>query len=136
MCVEFREPLFCLKTDIQNTNNETGGNGNDTKEWTAFPPAGRVPLEMFSASWQTLDQTGWSVQSDSIDFSNATVTVTRDDGTELQMAVRVLEPYYGSAHAISMIPQNWSTEADREYTVSIAGIGSAIEYRVSPVSCQ
>lgn len=123
-------------TDAYSCMHVIGGNGNGTQEWTAFPPPGPVPFEMFSASWQTLDQTGWSVQSDVINLTNATVVVTRDDGVQLPMAVRSLAQYYGSSHAISMIPENWSTEAGREYTVTISGISTPIEYTVSPVTCQ
>ena len=38
-------------TDAYSCMHVIGGNGNGTQEWTAFPPAGRVPIEMFSASW-------------------------------------------------------------------------------------
>ena len=55
---------------------------------------------------------------------------------ELLNYTRFVHLHCESAANISMIPQNWSTEAGREYTVSISGIGAAIEYTVSPVACQ
>lgn len=112
-----------------------GGSGSDRADWTAWPPPGVVPFELTRLAWATLDQTGWSVQSDSISLSGASVTITRDDGADLPVVVTQLAPYYGSQSAISMIPSGWGAEPGRSYDVHIEASGGVIDYTVEFVDC-
>ena len=54
---------------------------------------GIVPFELTHLGWATLDETGWSVQSDTISFRDAAVTITRDDGANLPVVVTELLPH-------------------------------------------
>lgn len=112
-----------------------GGSGTDNASWTAWPPPGVVPFELTQLAWATLDETGWSVQSDSINLGNANVTITRDDGTNLPVVVTELAAYYGSQWAISMIPSGWEAEPGRAYDVHIEASGGVIDYAVDLVDC-
>ena len=111
------------------------GGGGTSKEWTAWPPAGPVPEEVWTVSWDHLDDTGWSLQSDSLALGSGTVTVTGDDGSTLPMTVSSLISGYGSTHALSMIPDGWTVEAGRSYTVSVSGLSSPVDYTVDVVDC-
>jgi hypothetical protein len=111
-----------------------GGSGNANKQWTAYPPPGQVPLELFNVSFQTLDSTGWTVQSDSINLGGAQVTVT-DGGTNRPVTVTPLNGGYGSSYAIRFNPQGWSTQAGHTYSVSVTGIATPINYDVVVVNC-
>jgi hypothetical protein len=112
------------------------GGGGTSRTWTAWPPEGPVPDEVWTVAWWTdLDETGWSLQSDSLPLGSGTVTVTADDGTTLPMTVSSLLSGYGSTHAISMIPDGWSVQAGRSYTVSVTGLSSPIDYTVDVVDC-
>lgn len=111
-----------------------GGSGNAGAAWTAYPK-GRMPIAAWSASYVGLDSTGWTVQSDSIDLSAATVTVTRDGTTELAVTVVDLAAYYGSTYAINILPQGWSAEVGHSYHVALAGTSSPISYDVEPIGC-
>ncbi len=112
-----------------------GGTGSDSAPWTAWPPPGIVPFELTQLAWAALDDTGWSVQSDSLNLGGATVSITRDDGTDLPVVVTELAPYYGSQWAISMIPSGWSAEPGRSYDVHIEASGGVIDYTVELVDC-
>jgi hypothetical protein len=113
-----------------------GGSGNAGHSWTAFPPPGPFPYEVFSVLpfGDTLDVTGWTIQSDSLDLSAAQVTIT-SDGNTMPTMVHVLLPNYGSSSAISILPQGWTAQPDTSYHVSVAGVGEAIEYDVFIVDC-
>lgn len=112
-----------------------GGRGPDAAAWTAWPPPGVVPFELTQLAWATLDQTGWSVQSDSMNLNGAAVTITRDDGTNLPVVVTDLLAYYGSQWAISIIPTGWGAEPGRAYSVHIESTGGVIDYTVELVDC-
>ncbi len=110
-----------------------GGSGDAAKEFVAWPPPGTFPLQAVAPIWTGIDETGWSIQSDSIDLSGAQVTVTRD-GTELPVTVTQLLPGYGSQYAISMIPEGWTTEVGT-YRVEVSGVPTPISYDVTVVDC-
>ncbi|MEC7947951.1 MAG: CAP domain-containing protein [Myxococcota bacterium] len=112
-----------------------GGSGSDRTDWTAWPPPGIVPFELTHLGWATLDETGWSVQSDTISLRDAAVTITRDDGANLPVVVTELLPYYGSLSAISMVPSGWEAQAGRTYAVHIEAAGGVIDYTVELVDC-
>ncbi|MCA9660432.1 MAG: CAP domain-containing protein, partial [Myxococcales bacterium] len=103
-----------------------GGQGN--KQWTAWPAPGPFPIAA------AVDSTGWTVQSDAIGLSNATVKVTAD-GVDKPMQVTSLLSNYGSASAISMIPQGWKSEAGKTYKVEVTNVDPPISYEVEFVDC-
>jgi hypothetical protein len=111
-----------------------GGSGVGGNEWTAFPPPGAFPFEAVGPSWTTIDETGWSVQSDTINLAGAQVSITAD-GDDKPVTVTGLAQGYGSAHAIAIRPQGWTTEPDTTYEVEITGIATPISYEVEVVDC-
>lgn len=110
-----------------------GGTANLGVPWVAYPSPGPFPLAATTIGFSTLDQTGWSIQSDTIDLGAAVVEVTRD-GMALPMTVVPLAGGYGSTFAISMIPMGWQTTVG-EYHVVVSGVAEGIEYDVEIVDC-
>ncbi len=111
-----------------------GGTNDAGSPWTAWPPPGEFPVEAVAPSWTSIDETGWSVQSDTIDLDGAQVEVTAD-AQSLPVVVTPLLGGYGSASAISIVPQGWVTQAGTTYHVHVTGISQPIEYVVEVVSC-
>jgi hypothetical protein len=113
-----------------------GGNGHAGKPWMAWPPVGPVPLAAFKAGGfgQSIDETGWTIQSDSIDLDPGQVTVT-DGGTNRPVTTTVLGAGYGSSSAIRFVPSGWTAAAGHTYHVSVAGVSTAIAYDVQVVAC-
>jgi len=111
-----------------------GGSGAAGKQYVAFPPGGEVPLQMFTAAYASLDNTGWTIQSDSITLSGAQVTVT-DAGAAKPVTVTQLQGGYGSKFALRFNPQGWTTQAGHTYSVSVSGTSPPISYDVKVVSC-
>jgi uncharacterized protein YkwD len=111
----------------------TGGSANAA--WTAWPPPGVVPDGVFDSMWSySIDDTGWSVQSDSIGLSNAQVTIS-DGAQTLPVTVSSLLANYGSGSAISIIPDGWTTQPGTTYTVEVTNISTPIAYDVEVVDC-
>jgi hypothetical protein len=113
-----------------------GGTGHAGKPWMAWPPVGPVPFAAFKTGGfgQTLDQTGWSIQSDSINLDPGTVTVT-EGSTSLPVTTTVLGAGYGSSHALRFVPSGWTSAAGHTYHVSVSGVSTAIDYDVQVVDC-
>lgn len=106
------------------------------RPFTAWPPAGIVPIEVWGLGGEadTLDDTGWSIQSETINVSSATATVTRD-GEVVPTTSASLLPNYGSRYALKITPQGWRAEAGRRYHVSLSGVSPAVEYDIDVVDC-
>lgn len=133
-------PIGLGSTSDYSCMHVVGGSGTDDREWTAWPPEGVVPIGVFEyPNNDDLNETGWSVQSDTIDLSEALATITRDDGEELPVDVVVLQEGLGSETAISMIPDGWwigeADSLDYSYHVQISNISADIEYTVEVVDC-
>jgi hypothetical protein len=112
----------------------TGSTGNAGKAWIAWPAPGFFPLQAATDSWnRSIDTTGWSVESDTINMAGAAVAVTLN-GANMPVTVAQLLTGYGSRYAISFIPSGW-TLAVGTYHVSITGIATPITYDVQVVSC-
>jgi len=109
------------------------GDGTPGSEWVAWPPPGVFPLTAVDPSWTDIDATGWSLQSDDIDLSGASVTVTKG-GQDMPMQVTLLLDWYGSESALSMIPQGWQTSPGT-YRVEVSGVAVPISYDVDVVDC-
>lgn len=107
----------------------SGGNA-----WTAWPPPGPFPYEAVVMSWVGLDEVGWSIQSDTIDLSGATVTVT-DGTTNMPVTVSSLLPNYGSEYAILITPSGWTSQVGHTYHVEVTGVSTPISYDVEIVDC-
>jgi hypothetical protein len=117
----------------------TTGNMKVNKAWQAWPGPGIIPIQamqMGFGQWvQGLDSTGWTVQSDGIDLSAATVTVT-SDGMAKPVTMTQLMPFYGSRYAFRFNPMGWKTEAGKKYTIEVGGVSPAIKYDVEVVDCK
>jgi len=117
----------------------TMGNMKVGKPWMAWPAPGIIPLQAMSqgrGQWsQSIDQTGWTVQSDSINLANAVVTVT-SDGMMLPVTVTQLGAGYGSRYAFRFNPMGWTTTAGKTYTISVTGSAKPIMYDVTFVDCK
>jgi hypothetical protein len=113
-----------------------GGSGKAKAAWTAWPPAGWVPLKAFGPVGKTtIDQTGWSVQSDSILVHKATVEVRDDTGAALEVEQWTLGANYGSKYAVAFRPVGWKAEAGRSYRVELTGIATGFGYDVHVLAC-
>jgi hypothetical protein len=115
---------------MQNLN----GDGEAGKEWMAWPPPGVFPIQAVVMNRGSLDDTGWTIQSDEIDLSDATVTVT-SGGADLPVDVTELLGGYGSRYAIRFNPSGWETAAGQTYAVSVGGVDTPISYEVIVVDC-
>ncbi len=112
-----------------------GGQGNAGAPWMAWPPPGLVPYEAIhvpTIGWSSVDEAGWSVQSDNIDVTNAQVTVT-ESGVNKPVAVNGLGNFYGSMYAVRFVPQGWAVEVGKTYDVALSVGG--IAYSVTVVDC-
>lgn len=127
-------PTGIGSTDAASCLWTIGGDGNVGADWMAWPPPGTFPIAAAQLPWTSMDETGWSIQSDTRDFASAQVEITAG-GDARPVAVAVLGAGYGSASAISMIPQGWTMTAGTSYHVRIDGAGAAIEYDVDIVDC-
>jgi uncharacterized protein YkwD len=114
----------------------TFGGGGSGKAWAAWPPAGQVPIQAFGGRFLgTIDQTGWSLQSDTINLSSAKVTVS-SGGADLPVTVTQLGSGYGSMYALRFNPMGWTSEAGKTYSVSVSGTSMPIAYDVEVVDCK
>ena len=133
-------PVGLGSTSTYSCMHVIGGLGSSTAgspRFTAWPPAGKVPLGAFYPEtmwWSNLDQVGWSVQSDRLNLTEATVTVT-SDGETLPVDTFPLLPGYGSESALRFTPKGWKTEAGKTYSVTLSGVNPSISYSVEVLDC-
>lgn len=112
------------------------GVGASEHRWVAWPAPGPVPLQAIQAGGSlSTDETGWSVQSDDVDLSAATVTV-RDAGATLPIAVTQLLQGYGSRWAVKFRPTGWRSQVGHSYDVELSGVSEPIRYTVEIVDCE
>ena len=115
-----------------------GGQGQAGKAWTAWPPPGIVPLEAIyvpEVGWSDVDQTGWTIQSETIDLGAAKVSIT-EGGVDRPVKLTTLGSGYGSKFAVSLVPQGWKTAAGKTYTVKVDGVPQPFSYDVQVVQCE
>jgi hypothetical protein len=116
----------------QPARQTSGGAG---KPWVAWPSAGQIPLQALQKERRgSVDMTGWTVQSDSIDLKSAQVSVT-SGGMDRPVVVTQLLPGYGSRFALRFNPSGWTTQAGQTYSVKVTGTSMPIEYEVEVVDC-
>jgi uncharacterized protein YkwD len=114
-----------------------GGQGGGDAAWTAWPPPGVVPIDAIhvpEVPWSNVDETGWTIQSDAIDLGAAQVKI-REGGVDLPLKATALMGGFGSASAIAMTPQGWTSEAGKTYTVEVSGVPQPFSYEVQVVAC-
>lgn len=99
------------------------------RKLTMWPPDGYVPLDVIP------DDTGWSVQSDTVALPNAGVVVKDQTGAERKVKVRSLGAGFGSKYAIAINPDGWFSTPGETYTVMIPTKPAATTYTVRPVTC-
>jgi len=113
-----------------------GGTGNAGKPWMAWPPPGFFPLQAYTDVYdRSLDSTGWSIQSKSIDLSQAQVTVT-SGGQSKPVKVEQLMGTYGQAKAIRIVLDGWKAAAGQTYAVSVSGVATPIAYEFQLIDCK
>ncbi len=113
-----------------------GGTGKASKPWMAWPPPGAFPVQAYADTYRrSLDDTGWSVQSKSIDLSAAQVTVM-SGGTGKAVKVEQLAGNYGNNKAIRIVLDGWKASAGSTYAVSVTGIATPISYEIQLVDCK
>jgi hypothetical protein len=74
------------------------------------------------------------VQSEEIDLSGATVTVTVE-GAPMAVEASPLTGNYGARYGLRIVPSGWTTAAGNTYDVSVTGIEAPISYSVQVVDC-
>jgi uncharacterized protein YkwD len=113
-----------------------GGTGKATKAWMAWPPPGAFPFQAYADTYKrSLDATGWSIQSKSIDLSKAQVTVM-SGGAAKPVKVEQLTGNYGNNKAIRIVPDGWKAAAGSTYAVSVSGTATPIAYEIQLVDCK
>ena len=122
----------CVVVDGRSVSKPTAAKPASVRGWSAWPPAGPVPFEVFED--EKLDTAGWTVQSTKNDLAKATVEVS-SDGKDLPVVVTHLTDSLGSRTAIRFVPQGWVTEAGRSYAVAVTGSARTIEFEVKPIAC-
>ena len=109
---------------------QVGGTGKAGAAFVAWPPAGPVPLAAITATG--VDKAGWSVQSDTINLTTATATVT-DGTTNLAVTVTPNLPSYGARYAMGILPNGWTSQAGHSYAVAVGG--TSINYTIDVIDC-
>jgi hypothetical protein len=102
------------------------------REWVAWPPPGPVPIDALRLT--KADETGWTLQSSTLDLDGARVEV-RLDGSPRPLKITPLEQTLGSFTAIRFVPDGWSTESGKRYDVHAEKEGVAIDFAVEPREC-
>lgn len=111
-----------------------GGFASGSSDWTAWPAPGPFPIQAINVSWSSVDDNGWSLQSDRLNLGRAEITVL-EDGVERPVRVTSLLGGYGSAYAISIIPDGWRSRAGSTYTVEVGGVASPFSYEIDMIDC-
>jgi uncharacterized protein YkwD len=113
-----------------------GGKGTATKAWMAWPSPGPFPMQAYVDTYKrSLDTTGWSLQSKSIDLSKAQVSVTAGS-QDKPVKIEQLTGTYGDAKAIRIAPDGWKAELGATYAVSVSGTSTPIAYEFELVDCK
>lgn len=113
-----------------------GGTGKAGKAWMAWPPPGPFPMQAYTDVYQrSLDSTGWSIQSKSIDLSQAQVSVT-SGGQSKPVKVEQLMGTYGQAKAIRIVLDGWKATAGQTYAVAVSGVATPIAYEFQLIDCK
>ena len=110
------------------------GWGGGLKSWIAWPPPDYYPMEMHYVAYQTVDSTGWTVQTNGISIKDATAEV-KENGVVKPIETMLLLGNYGSGGALKITPDGWKTQANAVYEVKVIGASEPIEYSFQTVDC-
>jgi hypothetical protein len=110
------------------------GTFNAHMAFVAWPPPGNVPLQAITTTGADTAGSGWSIQSDTINLSSATATVT-DGTTNRPVTATALPQNFGSAYALRISPTGWTSQGGHDYAVSVTGTSTPINYTVHVVDC-
>jgi hypothetical protein len=113
------------------SKSDPEGSASPSRAWVAWPPAGPIPIDVFST--ERLDETGWTVQSSSAALDTSTVRIS-SKGQPLPVKTTHLTPLLGSRSAIGFIPDGWKTAPGEAYEVHVEG-PEPFEFTVEPVAC-
>jgi uncharacterized protein YkwD len=103
--------------------------------WLAYP-RGVIPIQAMGGGFSgTVDGTGWSLQSDTINVESAEVTIT-SDGASMPVTKTVLQQNVGSRYAIRFNPMGWTSTAGKKYSVTVTGASMPIAYDVEFADCK
>ena len=102
--------------------------------WIAWPPPGYYPMELHYVAYKTIDETGWTIQTNGISLKDASAVV-KENGVEKPVASETLLPNYGSASALKITPQGWDMQASAIYEVTVVGASEPIAYSFEAVDC-
>ena len=112
-----------------------GGKGKFKRPYTAWPAPGPFPIQALAGGQGSIDQTGWSIQTDQVNLGTSKVTVSAN-GQNLPVVTTVLGQGYGAQYALSFKPQGWKSQAGVTYTVSVDKVGpQPWTYDVQMVDC-
>ena len=115
----------------------TEGDGQLVRDWIAWPPPGDVPAGVMTPSPYSdlsLDDTGWTVQSDTLDLNGVLVQVW-EDGVARAVRSWSLAENYGSRSAVAFAPVGWRAQAGHAYAVNLTGPGVDVRYEVRLTDC-
>src|SRR5690606_24116559 len=110
---------------------QADGTSNAGMAFVAWPPPGPTPLQAILAT--DVDEAGWTIQSDAINLSNATVAV-EEAGQPLEVSQFTLPGGYGSRYALRIVPTSWKLQAGHSYRVTASG--TDIDYTIDVVDCE
>ena len=111
----------------------SGGFGGTTP-WVAWPPPGFYPMELHEVAYQTIDETGWTLQSDVKSLDGAQAQVTQN-GQDMPVEVVELAANYGSFDALKITPQGWTMQTGAAYEVVVTTPSEVIAYSFQAVDC-
>jgi hypothetical protein len=121
-------------TDSYSCLHVFGAQGSGSQAWVAWPPPGAFPIDAAFDGFTSLSETGWTIQSDDIDLSTASATITLN-GQALSTQTNYLLPDYGAKHALAIVPQGWGFDVGASYRVEVSGASAPISYTVEVVRC-
>ncbi len=102
--------------------------------WIAWPPPGFYPMEMHHIAYKTVDQTGWTIQTNDVSLQDAVAEV-KENGQVKPIEAMTLLPNYGSKGAFKITPAGWKIQAGSTYEVHVTTASSVIEYSFVAVDC-
>lgn len=111
--------------------------GESTLErpWVTWPPAGKVPLQALSPYGVSIDSTGWSILSETVDPAKAYIKVTSGGESLPVQEWRTLTPKLGSKYGLAFQPSGWTVAAGHTYTVEISDVDEPLTWSFTVLDC-
>lgn len=102
--------------------------------WIAWPPPGYYPMELHDVAYQTIDQTGWTIQTNGVSLTEVSATIA-ESGVQKPVEVVALGGNYGSQGAIKITPSGWGIQPGATYAVTASTPSHVIDYEFQAVDC-